>query len=159
MTTHAFDPAKFVVAGKALFTIQPTTTAVEALADRGVECKPHYTYKVQRKEGEWQGKPQVTWFVSLLTGSDNTNWQNYTYMGLLDADAMTLRLTAKSKYKDTTAPVLVLRKLLSALREGVALPDDYLHHEGRCGRCGRVLTVPSSVANGIGPECIKHVYG
>jgi len=26
-------------------------------------------------------------------------------------------------------------------------------HEGRCGRCGRLLTVPASVACGIGPEC------
>ena len=26
-------------------------------------------------------------------------------------------------------------------------------HEGRCGRCGRKLTVPSSIESGIGPEC------
>jgi hypothetical protein len=26
-------------------------------------------------------------------------------------------------------------------------------HEGRCGRCGRALTVPESVERGIGPEC------
>jgi len=24
----------------------------------------------------------------------------------------------------------------------------------RCGRCGRVLTVPESVESGFGPECI-----
>ena len=27
-----------------------------------------------------------------------------------------------------------------------------INHEGRCGRCGRALTVPESVASGIGPE-------
>lgn len=26
-------------------------------------------------------------------------------------------------------------------------------HEGRCGRCGRKLTVPSSIETGLGPEC------
>ena len=30
-------------------------------------------------------------------------------------------------------------------------------HEGRCGRCARRLTVPASVASGIGPECAKMV--
>ena len=26
-------------------------------------------------------------------------------------------------------------------------------HEGKCGRCGRKLTVPESIEAGIGPEC------
>jgi hypothetical protein len=26
-------------------------------------------------------------------------------------------------------------------------------HEGRCGRCGRKLTVPESIESGFGPEC------
>jgi hypothetical protein len=29
--------------------------------------------------------------------------------------------------------------------------------EGRCGKCGRTLTVPSSIATGLGPECIKSI--
>jgi hypothetical protein len=28
-------------------------------------------------------------------------------------------------------------------------------HEGKCGKCGRALTVPSSILTGIGPECSK----
>lgn len=32
-------------------------------------------------------------------------------------------------------------------------------HEGRCGRCGRRLTVPESIESGFGPECIKHIGG
>lgn len=31
------------------------------------------------------------------------------------------------------------------------------HRSTYCRRCGRALTDPKSVANGIGPECIKHV--
>lgn len=30
-------------------------------------------------------------------------------------------------------------------------------HEGVCGRCGRRLTVPSSIETGFGPECIKYI--
>jgi hypothetical protein len=33
------------------------------------------------------------------------------------------------------------------------------HHEGKCGRCGRLLTVPSSIESGIGPECSKIMRG
>ena len=28
-------------------------------------------------------------------------------------------------------------------------------HEGKCGKCGRPLTVPSSIENGLGPSCLK----
>lgn len=30
-------------------------------------------------------------------------------------------------------------------------------HEGSCGRCGRKLTVPSSIETGLGPECAELV--
>jgi len=33
-----------------------------------------------------------------------------------------------------------------------------VHHEGRCGRCGRALTVPESIKSGFGPECIGKVF-
>jgi hypothetical protein len=30
-----------------------------------------------------------------------------------------------------------------------------IRHNGSCGRCGRKLTVPTSIKAGIGPECAK----
>ena len=30
-------------------------------------------------------------------------------------------------------------------------------HEGKCGRCGRSLTVPESIAAGIGPVCAERI--
>ena len=117
MQAVVFDPAAFVVAGKATFTISPTPAAIAHFMGIGKDCKPHYTYKVHRKDGEWHGKATITWFVSLLTGPDN--WTNYTYMGLLDhADddkPMSLRLTVKSKYNKDSAPVMILRRLFKAL--------------------------------------------
>ena len=32
-----------------------------------------------------------------------------------------------------------------------------VHHAGRCGRCGRKLTVPTSIESGFGPDCLGKV--
>ena len=39
-----------------------------------------------------------------------------------------------------------------------ALPCE-VWHEGRCGKCGRVLTVPESLILGLGPECAQMSLG
>jgi hypothetical protein len=40
------------------------------------------------------------------------------------------------------------------------MPDGVvIWHEGRCGRCGRRLTVPESIESGYGPECIGKIGG
>lgn len=47
---------------------------------------------------------------------------------------------------------------LPYLWRGAALPaPGRIYHLGRCGRCGRALTVPSSVESGFGPECAGRV--
>ncbi len=129
----------FLLAGRAIFTISNP---------QGVR----YTFKITHKEGSAKFPP--AWFVSLLTGSDNEN--DYTYVGMLDCETGTVRLTAKSKYRDDTLAVKVVRWGLSLIWGNKELPEGYaIHHEGKCGRCGRLLTVPSSVDSGFGPECIK----
>ena len=37
--------------------------------------------------------------------------------------------------------------------------EDYIElwHEGRCGKCGRVLTVPTSISTGFGPDCLRRL--
>ena len=128
-----FDARTFITAGRATFTLQ----------GRGARC---YTYKVTRSEDGG------AYFVSLLTGPDNT--ADYTYMGLLDVDTGRVRLTAKSTYTPASTPVIALRWALPILWRGDELPTPArLLHIGRCGRCGRALTVPSSINAGIGPEC------
>ena len=42
------------------------------------------------------------------------------------------------------------------LSSNMNLPESVvIHHENRCGRCGKRLTVPESIESGYGPECIK----
>lgn len=46
------------------------------------------------------------------------------------------------------------RWLWVQLTKGNELPDKVeVWHEGRCGACGRRLTVPESIAQGLGPVC------
>jgi len=141
---------QFVTAGNATFTLElPHDWAYSH------GCKPHYTYKVRKKVGK-DGKP--VFFVSILSGPDNES--DYRYIGILTFDGQ-VRTTAKSALQPTSMPVRLLNRTLRLLWN-----DDLtdlteagfkLHHEGRCGRCGRKLTVPESVETGLGPECAGKV--
>lgn len=132
---------QFVTAGKAIFTVSNPTGE-------------RYTYRVTHKAGTEQYAP--VWFVALLTGPDNQ--EDYTYMGILDAETGAVRLTKKSKYQDDTKAVRVIRWALGIVYNNGTMPEGYaVHHEGRCARCCRPLTVPESVISGFGPECLKKV--
>lgn len=152
---------EFVTAGKAVFTVE-----VDPVFAEKFDLKPHYTFKVKFKPGgPKEDKPGENWpdayFVSLLTGPDN--YRNYTYLGKLIPDTGEVRLTNGSKFKDDSWPVKVIRHVLARVwaGEGDKITDAGwdCHHMGKCGRCGRRLTVPRSVLNGIGPECEKIVFG
>ena len=126
--------ATFFEGGKAIFTVANPTGK-------------HYTYKITKKE-------KTPFFVSLLTGEDNTS--DYTYMGLYRPQDHSLKLTAKSKFNDDTTPVKDIRWAILKVAKGEPIPDGYsIQHEGRCCRCGRLLTTPQSIEDGIGPECSR----
>ncbi len=140
---------EFVAAGNAIFTVECPAGAPKA----------HYTFKVRRKDAteRW---PEA-YFVSLLTGPDNT--ESYTYLGMLNPTCGEVVLTRKSPYGPETYVVRLLRRVLARVwadeAAAVEAAGFRLHHEGRCGRCGRHLTVPESIENGIGPECAQIMAG
>jgi len=130
--------SRFFEAGKAIFTITNPL---------GI----HYTYKIVHPEK----KP---FFVFLLTGQDNNS--NYTYLGTYNPRNFEVYLTAKSKYNDDSTPVKVVRWAIKKVASKISLPEGYkIQHEDRCCRCGRRLTTPESIENGIGPECINYWKG
>lgn len=128
--------ASFVTAGRAVFTIESRKTGAR------------YTYRVN----EIEDKPG-SFFASLLTGPDNTS--DYSYIGLMNV-VTGFRTTKNSKMTETSTPVRALKffceKVVIGKREPYDL-DMNFWHEGRCGKCSRPLTVPSSIVRGIGPEC------
>jgi hypothetical protein len=90
-----------------------------------------YTYRVRHKEG----KPH---YVSVLTGPDS-----YTYLG----EIFNVGYRPRTKLPSSFAFMWLWLNLGSSRIE--------FHHAGKCGRCGRELTVPESIESGLGPECAK----
>lgn len=130
----------FLFAGKATFTIKSKATG------------KHFTYKLAEPKKKNPNK-QVH-FVKLLTGTDNES--SYTFFGTF-FDRAVFKF-GKSTRITPTAPGVVaftwfMRQLLTGNKEKAAEVE--LYHEGCCCRCGRKLTTPESIENGIGPECIK----
>lgn len=141
---------EFITAGKSTFTF--SVNAEYAAANN---LKPHYTFKVVKKEAN--DRWPETYFVSVLTGPDNTT--SYTYLGMLDPKNGSIRTTAKSCMTDAALPVRLINRTLALVWENesdkIVAAGFNLQHAGKCGRCGRKLTTPKSVEQGFGPECVS----
>jgi hypothetical protein len=125
-------PADFILAGKAYFTL------------RSVKTGNRFTYRVaQTGQGD-------AWFVSLLNGPDN--WSNYMYMGLIGRDRR-FRFTKGSKVGADASSAKAFAWTWARVAAGQSYDGVEIWHEGKCGRCGRKLTVPESIESGLGPEC------
>lgn len=128
----------FITAGAAIFTLIGRAT--------------RFTYKVTRKEPEAGSRYGATYFVALLTGSNNDT--DYSYLGILDAATGTVKLTRGSRMTPDAPAVKAITWALPLIWRKATMPASFaIMHEGRCGRCGRTLTVPESIALGIGPDC------
>ena len=123
---------------KFMFAGNSTATFVNTKTDN------RFTFKLKQK------KDSNLFFVSVLTSPDV-----YTYIGTVINGQF--KHGRKSKINKDAQSVrvfeYVFKNLLSA-----SLPEFIeVWHEGRCGKCGRTLTVPSSIATGLGPECVKSI--
>jgi hypothetical protein len=133
---HCESILKFMIAGNAYFTIRSQKTGTR------------YTYRVAKS------KSKEIHFVSCLYGPQNTD--DYAYLGVISNGEF--RLTAKSKFTNDSPQTKAFAWTFAHVMGADRIPDVLeFWHEGRCGRCARVLTVPESIASGFGPECIKHV--
>ena len=135
----------FLFAGKATLTLVSLRTGVR------------FTYKVRIKKSDL-GKTtadQVTYFLNLLRGQDNTT--DFTYMGVIRNNPPRFFWTAASGKVSRDAPsykaFLWMLDAMAHRRSGVLGTTLEIWHEGRCGCCGKLLTVPESIASGWGPVC------
>lgn len=127
------NPAMFALAGNATFTLVSLKT------------QARYTYRVRQAENNAQ-----MYFVSVLTGPDNTS--DYRYLGFMRRGVYfhgTRKSTIAAEAPSAKAFDWWWRMAVQA-RE---TPNLEVHHMGRCGRCNRPLTVPESIRSGYGPEC------
>ena len=124
------DALKFIFAGKSIVTFLNTKTG------------NRFTFKTKA------AKDSNLFFVSVLT-----NPETYTYIGTCIEG--NYKHGCKSVVSQDAQSVKVFDFVLAKLVLGT-LPDFVeVWHEGHCGKCGKRLTVPSSIENGLGPECIK----
>lgn len=133
---------QFILAGNATFTIEQPDGSWS-------------TFKVQHVPAN--GKFPEAWFVKMLTGANNET--DYSYLGKLDDFTGQVSVTAKSCLPANHFKIRLLNRVLARIwsddAEAFERHGYKVHHEGRCGKCGRKLTVPESVEQGIGPECRK----
>ena len=133
--------ARFVLGGNATFTLENTATG------------NRFTFKVRALEDR---KGAVSHFVSLLNGSDNE--ADFAYLGQLYRDSFDFAHGQKSRIGKDTPSAKAFAWLAKRLLANAAIPEQVrVWHEGRCGCCGRKLTVPGSIASGFGPKCAQHV--
>jgi Family of unknown function (DUF6011) len=135
--TEAQKIATFILAGNATFTIASQKTGAR------------FTFRVRAKDKE---NPSF-WFVAVLTGNDNEN--DYEYLGTLGNGAY--RHGKKSRIAPDAGSAKAFAWFWKMLQGGELPAVCEFFHAGKCGRCGRTLTVPESVASGLGPECATRV--
>jgi len=127
----------FLFAGNATFTLVSVKTGTR------------FTYKVKRADGDEEDRP---YFIGLLSGTDNES--SYSYMGVIfPNNARTVRFTAKSRVRSDAPSAKGFCWFLARLLDNADISGIEFWHAGSCGACGRKLTVPESIASGLGPVC------
>lgn len=141
------DIRPYVTAGNAIFTVLNPETG------------GRFTYRIQQKTNEdGQLSP---FFVSVLSGNDNE--KDYMYIGFIrDTSYQTVAGSptdgdfvhgGRKAAFPIGAPCV---KAFDWTWRHIDNPAPaIIYHEGRCGRCGRPLTVPESIESGLGPVCAK----
>jgi hypothetical protein len=126
--TSAVMALKFVLSGNAHFTA------------RSVKTGTRFTYRAE-KSRELHGPT----FVSVLTGPDYYEFLGVTF------DGKTFKLGRKSRLSANAPSAITFCWLWLRLQKGLLHEQLELWHEGRCGKCSRLLTDPASIESGVGP--------
>jgi hypothetical protein len=127
------DAKRFILAGNARFTVKNVLTG------------NRFTFHVRKPD---ETKPH---FVKLLTGNDNS--RDYTFLGTI-FDERIYRHGRRSSIGEDAMSNRAFSYVWGLLANGEDIPESVeIYHEGRCGRCGRRLTVPESIMSGFGEHC------
>lgn len=120
---------QFILAGNALITIKSLRTS------------KHFTYRIRKH------KTRDVWFVSVAY---NGGERKFNYLGCILTN-QTFKHTKASQVKPNADSFIAFNWSWNNLSS----QQIEVWHEGKCGRCGKVLTDPTSISSGYGPNCIK----
>lgn len=133
---------QFVLAGNSTVTVVSEATGVR------------HTFRFRlAPPRDFVPSSEPTYFVSALTGPDNE--KSYSYVGII-RNGTFYHGGFKAKLSSNDPRVIALQWFWTHLDNPAGA---LVFHEGRCGRCGRKLTVPDSIQSGIGPECATRMGG
>ena len=139
MAGRIYNPSAaqaFIYAGNARVTLASAQTGAR------------YTYRIKASD---DGRVH---FVALLNGPDNG--ASYGYIGYV-RNGKFIHGGHKAKASEAAKSVVAFGWASSHIHRGKLPPELEVWHEGRCGRCGRTLTVPTSIETGLGPTCATRV--
>lgn len=124
----------FIMGGRAIFTAVSKRTQIR------------YTYKCITTE-------KKIMFVSVLTGSDNNS--DYTPMTVIKFENGYPEISKdkRNRMSENDKRIEGFNYIFMNLLIKREMLNIEIWHEGRCRRCGRLLTVPESIESGVGPEC------
>lgn len=108
------------------------------------ETGNRFTFKIRKRD---ETTPH---FVKLLCGADNES--DYQFLGTI-FDGREYRHGMRSRIGAEAPSAKAFAWFWKQVERGQLSEKLEVWHEGRCGKCGRKLTVPSSIESGIGPVC------
>lgn len=132
------DILPFALAGHAIFTVQSKKTGTS------------FTFRILRGKKE---PVKHLYFVSVLTGPSNE--EDYTFLGTIFSETA-YRRSEKSAIGADAPSAKAFIWFWQCLQQG-QFSSIEIAHAGKCARCGRTLTVMSSIRAGFGPECATKV--
>lgn len=163
--------------------LQLITAGRSILTVRSHRTSARYTLRFRRPDPE-PGKKQPIW-VSVLGGPEGgylylpdpnpamgerftgheqvtPDRRAWSFMGTIwpeEGRPWKYNHSAKSKLPETDPAVKATAWIARMLPFSVdhLMKEADWWHEGRCGRCGRRLTVPESIESGFGPECARRI--
>ncbi len=124
---------RFILAGRAFVTLRSTKTGAR------------FTYRVTEKEDA-----KGVHFVALLTGPENTG--DYAFLGTV-FEGKRFRHGKRSRVGADAPGARAFAWTFERLAAGRVPETVEIWHSGRCGKCGRLLTDPTSIELGLGPKC------
>lgn len=138
--TSLEDAKAFALAGNAILTLESLKTGA------------HFTYKIRAGKPANERNahlPTTVWFVDLLTNG-SADEGTFHYLGMIRDGKFAWTKATNGRQSSPSF------KAFNFFFKSTELhPELVVRHEGRCGRCGRTLTVPESIDRGIGPECAE----
>lgn len=127
---------KYLLAGKCIFTLNST------------KINKRYTYLLQKDK-----RNEDRYFAKVLIGDDNEN--DYRFIGYFYKDTLSLRTSTAAHLPHTAPQFVMLQYFLRIVAQEIPWPNTCEFYPSlRCARCGRLLTTPESIEQGLGPECM-----